>query len=467
MSLLLYVPGVLLAALLAAVLPPMARRWLLLLASLGFYGQLNWLFLPVLLGVIAVGFIGALLLEKRPPRVWLCGIFVTAALGPLLIYKYLPIWLDGMERYLPVSNLDFGGYGAVLVPAGLSFYTFQVLSYLIDVHRGAYKADRNLLRFTLYISFFPQLLAGPIERYQALAQPLWDCRRPTPEMVMSGLLLIAYGVFLKEAIGDRLGGIVDPAYAAGAAGGAKGALIGFLGFVLQLLSDFGGYSLIAVGAGRLFGVELINNFKQPFFAETLTEFWQRWHISLTRWIGDYIYRPLGRFMVRSTSWSRNMKENATAFITWITIGIWHGAEFTFLAFGALQATLIVGQKALPHGWLKPQGAWRYLNMLVVFAIVVISFGLIRANSLPQYLEMLGALLTLRPAQTALSTGSSIWPAIAVMLIVEAVIRFKPQWRLARYETWGVWTRTILIFLLVVAAVLLGDEDGRNFIYFRF
>jgi len=467
MSLLFYVGGVLLAALLAAVLPPLPRRWLLLLASLGFYGQLNWLFLPVLLGVIAVGYIGALLLEKRPPRVWLCAIFVIAALGPLLIYKYLPVWLDGLENYLPVSNLDFGGYGAVLVPAGLSFYTFQVLSYLIDVHRGAHKADRSPLRFTLYISFFPQLLAGPIERYQALAQPLWEGRRPSPEMVMSGLLLIAYGVFLKEAIGDRLGSIVDPAYAAAATGGASGALIGFLGFTLQLFADFGGYSMIAVGAGRLFGVELINNFKQPFFAETLTEFWQRWHISLTRWIGDYIYRPLGRFIVRSTAWPRSMKENVTAFITWTTIGIWHGAEFTFLLFGAIQASLIVGQKALPHGWLKPQGVWRYVNMLVVFVVVVISFGLIRANTLPQYFEMLTALLTLRPSHTGLSSGASIWPAIIVMLAVEAAIRFKPQWRFENTGARGVWIRTALIFLLITAAVLLGDEDGRNFIYFRF
>ncbi len=462
MSLLYYVPGILLAAMLAAILPPTARRWLLLLTSLGFYGQLNWLFLPVLLGVIAVGFIGALLLEKRPPRTWLCAIFVVAALGPLLVYKYLPVWLDGLDHYLPVSSLDFGGYGAVLVPAGLSFFTFQVLSYLIDVHRGAYPADRNPVRFALFISFFPQLLAGPIERYQALAKPLWDNRRPTPDMVMSGLLLIAYGVFLKEAIGDRLGGIVDPAYLTAGSGGARGAVIGFLGFTLQLLADFGGYSLIAVGAGRLFGVELINNFKQPFFAETLTEFWQRWHISLTRWIGDYIYRPLGRFIVRSTSWPRGMKENVTAFITWTTIGIWHGAEATFVLFGAIQASLIVGQKALPHGWLKPQGAWRYLNMLVVFAVVVISFGLIRANTLPQYLDMLWALITLRPSQTGLSVGGSIWPAIAVMLIVEGVARFKPQWRPD-----GVWTRAALIFILIVAAVLLGDEDGRNFIYFRF
>lgn len=463
MNLLPYTVGLLGLALAASISPAYIRRWLLLLASLGFYANLDWRFLVVMLVVVGITYVGALIVERDRSRAGLAGVFVVLILVPLLVYKYVPVWFAGLENYLPVSKLDFGGYGDVFVPAGLSFYTFQCLGYLIDVYRAAHPADRNFLRFTLFISFFPQLLAGPIERYQILAAPLWDGKRPTPDMVMNGLLLIAYGLFLKSAIGDRLGSIVDPAFEAAGSGGWQGALIGFFGFLFQLLADFGGYSLIAVGAGYLFGVTLINNFKQPLFSENLTDFWQRWHISLTRWIGDYIYRPVGRFMVRNTTWSRNAKENVTAYITWTTIGLWHGASATFLMFGILQASLIVGQKSLPRWIAKPADGWlRGIKTMITFLIVGITFGLVRANTFDQYLDMLKALVTFTPGPGTLSAGTAVWPAIAVMVLVEAIARYRPQ-----TAPRGPWPKAACIFVLVVAAILLGDEDGRNFIYFRF
>lgn len=463
MDLLLHTGGILIAAALAAVLPGTARRLMLLLAAALLYGAIDWRFPPLLAAIIVVTWLLGLWLAHAPRGQG--GILAACAvvLAPLAVYKYLPVWLDGLDKLLPVSGLDFGGYGAVLVPVGLSFYSFACCGYLIDLHRRNYAADRNIARLALFVSFYPTLLSGPIERYPQLAAPLWEGRRPSPEMVLHGLLLIAYGVFLKEVVGDRLGGVVDSAYNTGASGGWQGAAIAFVGFVLQLLADFGGYSLIAVGAGNLFGVALTVNFRQPLFAQTLTDFWQRWHISLTRWIGDYVYRPTALLLVKHTRWSRWWKEAVASYVTWIAMGLWHGAQGTYLLFGAVQASLMLAHKAMPALPGARDAAWRRgLNITATLLAVVLTFGIIRAASLAQYGELLGALLTLAPAQARIDLSRTALIGAALMLAVETVIHLRPGFRLR-----SVPLRAALIFGFVTATVLLGNDDARNFIYFRF
>lgn len=463
MDLSIHVSGMLVAAILAALLPPAPRRLLLMAVSILLYGVIDWRFPVLLWAIILVAFSCGFWLErasKSATRILIC---CFAVLSPLAVYKYLPVWF-GSNSILPVSGLDFGGYGAVLVPVGLSFYSFQCCGYLIDVHRRLHPAEKNLLRFGLFASFYPVLLAGPIERFSLLGKQLWEGGRPTPEIVLNGLLMIAYGVFLKEVLGDRLGIMADDAYTLGAAGGWDGVLTGFLSFTLQLLADFGGYSLIAVGAGLLFGVELTRNFRQPFFAETLPDFWQRWHISLTRWIGDYVYRPTGLLLTKRKSWPRFLKEAIAAFVTWVTMGLWHGAETTYVVFGMVQAGLMLAYGRFSIRADKPgrSVAMRTVMMATTFSLVVLTFAIIRAPDLPHYGEMLWALITLASGESAVRISKVAVQVTILMLTVEAFMRFRPQLQLH-----SVWGRTALIFGLLIATILFGEDDARNFIYFRF
>lgn len=464
MDLFIHVGGILLAAALAALLPAAPRRLLLLVAAFLLYGAIDWRFPPLLAAIVLVTYAAGLWLGAAPRGARGILAACAAVLAPLAVYKYLPVWLDGLDRVLPVSGLDFGGYGAVLVPVGLSFYSFACCGYLIDVHRRGVPADRSLLRLALFTTFYPTLLSGPIERYGNLAAPLWEGRRPTPDMVLDGMLLIAYGLFLKGVVGDRLGGVVDLAYSAGFAGGARGALIGFGGFVVQLLADFGGYSLIALGAGNLFGVKLTQNFRQPLFATTLTDFWQRWHISLTRWIGDYVYRPTALLLVRTTAWSRWWKEAVASYVTWIAMGLWHGAEGTYILFGAVQASLMLAHKAVPEAALPARGgaARAAIGMVATLLAVLLTFGIIRAASLAQYGELLHALVTLAPATAKIDVSRTAVLGALVMLGIEALRHWRPALVLR-----SVPLRAALVLGFALAAFILGHDDARSFIYFRF
>jgi len=462
MGLLSYVAALLILALIAGFAAGRARAMLLVAASFVFYASFDWRFPLILAGIVAVTFAGGLHVDRGQRGRGAIITWAILVLGPLAFYKYLLVWLEGLAHLVPVSGLDFGGYGSVLIPVGLSFYSFQCLGYLIDVHRRAYPADRNLLRLGLFISFFPQLLAGPIERYPALAPQLWERAKPTPDMVLNGLVLIAYGLFLKLAVGDRLASSVDLAFENAATGGAANTLVGFAGFTFQLLADFGGYSLIAVGAGLLFGVSLTQNFRQPFFSANIVEFWQRWHISLTRWVGDYVYRPVGRYFLRHTNWASRLQEAATVTIVWVILGMWHGAQLTFAVFGLVQAALIIGYKIyarrrgpLPH--------WRSaLGMITTFSLVVISFGLIRAPDLESFAGMTYALFTAAPGPLQIEQRSLVFLCAGIMLVVELRNRF---WGSAGLTS--LRGRTALLCALIVAVVLLGNEEGRSFIYFRF
>lgn len=463
MDLFLYTVGLLAMAVLAPYLPPLLRRLGMLAGSLAFYATLDWHFPIVLLAIVTFTYGAGLWLDGGRRGAVASAASCVAVLGPLAVYKYVPIWLAGLTDLLPVSSLDFGGYGAVLVPAGLSFYSFQCCGYLLDVHRRAHAADGNYLRLALFVCFFPHLLAGPIARYHALAEPLWQYRRPTPDKVLDGLVLLAYGLFLKAVVGDRLGVFVDAAYSQGAAAGWQGALCGFLGFAMQLLADFGGYSLMAVGAGHLFGVELAQNFRQPFLAANLGDFWQRWHISLTRWIGDYLYRPLGRLMVRTTMLSRWWKEAITAVVTWETIGIWHGAEGTFAVFGLLQAGLIIVQKSYSASrrGVRPGLAYTAAATALTFATVAVTFGLIRASSVGAWAGMAWNLATLTPGSFDAQVSRVALAGVVLMLVVEAFARFRP----VTFKS--VPLRAGLVFAFTVSAALLSNDVARTFIYFRF
>ncbi len=459
-----YVLLVLGAAALHGLLPQAARRWLLLAVSLGFYASFNWRFLFLLLAVIAAAFLGARAVAARPEARWRFWATIGLVLAPLLFYKYLLAWVDALRAaVIPVSTLDFGGYGEVLIPVGLSFFTFQCLGYVIDVARGQYKPERDPAAFALFVAFFPILLSGPIERYPALSKQLAAGARPTPDMVLDGLLAIAFGLFMKTVVGDALGSFVDSIFAEPKQNAALTAWAGIACFTLQLYADFCGYSLIAIGAGRLLGVNLTVNFRQPFFVRSIVDFWQRWHISLTRWIGDYIYRPLALRLIRLKSIPRRGQEIIVLLVTWETMGLWHGANWTFIVFGLCQAALVYA--AIATGRLrrgKPGRAMALAGWAATMVAVALTFGLIRADSVRDYLDLLGAGFSGASGFLKPPDWETVLVGLGVLLAVDAFNRLKPQWRL-HSVTW----RTVLIGVLAMATLLLGHEQSRAFIYFRF
>ncbi|MDJ0948112.1 MAG: MBOAT family O-acyltransferase [Alphaproteobacteria bacterium] len=474
-----YVALVLVMAPLYALSPRTIRPWLLLLVSLAFYGSFNWAFLPILLAVILASWLAGLTLDGGRRSPWLVTFWLLVVLAPLLFYKYLLFWFtEALIGLVPTSGLDFGGYGAVLIPVGLSFFTFQGLGYVIDIQRGLYPPERNPARLALFISLFPQLLAGPIERYPSLAPQLRAAARPSPDMVLDGLVMLFYGLFLKVCLGDGLGVTVDAAYEAPDRIGAATALVGIYGFTFQLFADFAGYSFIALGAAALFGVRLTQNFKQPFFSRSIVEFWQRWHISLTRWIGDYLYRPLGMRVIGVAWLPRFWQEALTFFIVWLVMGLWHGASWTFVLFGLLQAGMMLAYGRWSRGRRGlPTLVGTALGMLLTFHLVVLTFGLIRAPSVTAYGDMLAAMLSAAPGPVKIADRSNMLVLLAIVLAVETARRFPARmtlgnrvvdrvpWLLAPAA--GLWQRCLAIAALILLVILMGHDEGRTFIYFRF
>lgn len=460
----LHIAATLALAAIYPLLPVWGRRVLLLVASYGFYAFINLGFVPILVIVSLVSWIGGLAVERWRKTPWAATLTIVLLLAPLVFYKYWEAWFGALILPgIPVSSLQFGGQSNVLIPVGLSFYTFQAIGYIIDVKRGSEAADRNILRFFLFKAYFPQLLAGPIERYRTLCPQLWSAPIPRLDAIGPAILLMLYGLFLKTLIGDRIGVAVDEAYMS-AAPGWRDALMATVGFTIQIFADFAGYSLIAVGSARLFGVELTNNFKQPFFSHNLVEFWQRWHISLTRWIGDYLYRPVGRLLWRWTDGNRLVSEFVTAVIVWVVMGLWHGPTLQFVIFGVSQALAMQAIKLSGPDRPAQLPPWRLgLGMAATFLFVALTFGLIRTPDLASYGKMLLAFFTLAPGRAAIVEPSLIYIGAGVMLGVEALSRFRgfaPE----KLSTRSTYT---LVALLFVVTVLFGYDQSRAFVYFRF
>lgn len=324
-------------------LPHRLRAPALLLASLVFYGWWSLAYLALMLGTASLDWwVGVRIADAAAPgtkRRWLVASLVSN-LGVLAGFKYWNLVNDtaadlagafGSTWPLPRSSL--------VLPVGISFYTFQSLAYTIDVYRGTHPAERRWWFFLLYVAYFPQLVAGPIERADRLLPQLqrpvaWDLDR-----VASGLRLAAWGLFKKVAVADRLGEFVDYTYADLEHAGGAALTLGTILFGYQVYADFSGYTDIARGVSRVFGVELMSNFELPLLSRSMAELWSRWHVSMTSWFRDYLFRPLGGSRVPPLRWAVNVM------VVYLASGLWHGAEWHFVAWGAVLGAILVAERA--------------------------------------------------------------------------------------------------------------------------
>ncbi len=333
---------------------PHRARWIwLLITSYYFYMCWNAKYALLIALSTLITYASGLLIHWRRKKLWVFLSFASN-LGILFFFKYFGFFLDNLTAGLALAGIAFKRPAFdVVLPVGISFYTFQALSYTADVYRGEVRPEKNPFRYALFVSFFPQLVAGPIERSKNLLGQLYDRHAFDPDRVRAGLLLMLWGMFEKIVIADRLAMLIDSVYDNYAELPGAAVVLATVFFAFQIYSDFAGYSHIAIGAAQVMGFTLMENFRQPYLSQSVAEFWRRWHISLSTWFRDYLYIPLGGNR-RGT-----LRKYCNTMITFLASGLWHGANWSFVVWGGLNgAYQVIGELLAP----LREGACRVLHI---------------------------------------------------------------------------------------------------------
>ncbi|MCC7494494.1 MAG: MBOAT family protein [Fimbriimonadaceae bacterium] len=442
-----------------------AQNVMLLLVSWYFYACWNWRFLFLLLASTVIDYCIGLAMEHREghQRRRLVTASIVVNLGILGCFKYFNFFVDsanavlhglGFHPHLPVLN--------VVLPVGISFYTFQAMAYTIDIYRRDAAPCRDFVTFALYVAYFPHLVAGPIQRTHDLLPQLAVPRRVTAAMLRSGALLILIGMVRKVAIADMLAGQVDAVFSDPGGQSSFQLLQGLLMFALQVYGDFAGYTDMARGISRMMGIELIENFRQPYLATDITDFWRRWHISLSRWLRDYLYIPLGGN--RGPTWFvyRNLM------LTMLLGGLWHGASWNFVIWGGIQGIALAVHRAVAGDRRKTVPSRSRPRQLLCWAgtmaVVGLSWVFFRAHTLEGAISYLGGILHWHGG---LLQGFRREPLYALVLLLLVDL---PQHRQSRPEamhSWPTWIRGVVYALLVLAIITLRPNVNAPFIYFQF
>jgi len=356
------------------------RRWqwlLLLVASYGFYMAWEPGYVVLIWISTAVDYAAALRIAAADSlwkkRRWL-ALSLGANLGLLAFFKYYNFFRDSLGDVAARAGWSIElPYSEFLLPLGISFYTFQTLSYTIDVYRGQIAPERHLGRFALYVCFFPQLVAGPIERARKLLPQLGVGHRFTYDGVTDGLRLMGWGFFKKMVIADRLGVVVAHVYGDAANQSGAALALATVCFAYQIYCDFSGYSDIAIGAARVLGVRLSANFDRPYAARSFGEFWRRWHISLSTWFRDYVYIPLGGGRSAVARWAINIV------IVFAVSGLWHGADWKFLVWGLLHGVYLLGERALARCFPRSSALPGAVKLFLTFGLTNVAWVFFRAD----------------------------------------------------------------------------------------
>lgn len=439
-----------------------AQNLLLLVASYVFYGFVHpWFCLLIATSTIS-DYLCGLLLDKRGRsqtfRKWILGLSLAVNLGMLGVFKYYNFFVASAGAFLETLGIRIEPtLLSVILPAGTSFYTFQTMSYTIDVYRGQMRASRNLIDFAVFVSCFPQLVAGPIERAARLLPQIEAPRRWCWKTFFSAFPLLISGFFKKLVIADNLSGFVQQVYMLKHPS-AFVLLAGTVAFAVQILADFSAYTDIARGSAKLLGFNLTKNFDSPYLAVSPSDFWRRWHISLSTWIRDYLYIPLGGSKAES-----RWRHAWILIVTFSLSGLWHGAQWHFVVWGLYHAILLAAYHQLgmaarwkPQGVLKLTTAWAVMMLLTL-----VGWTLFRATSLSWLLHAI--------SHAGLGLGGD--DLFAGTLILGYCLVYSLPWILypVFQKLWGnlYWHRVVHQWVLLGLIVLLANRDPEAFIYFQF
>ena len=465
---------------------PFRFRWVLLLAA-SYYFYASWE--PVYLGLIVlstlVDYVVALRMGALPSgrkrRPYLL-VSILANLGMLGTFKYLGFVTDSFRVLSGQLGIfqDFAAFD-LLLPVGISFYTFQTLGYSIDVYRGKKEPERHLGIFALYVSFFPQLVAGPIERAGRLLPQLHQRHTFDYHRVTSGLQRMMWGFFKKVVIADQLALYVDPVYASPESYPGQVVILATYLFAFQIFCDFSGYTDIAIGAARVFGYDLMENFQRPFFAASIQDFWRRWHISLSTWLRDYLYIPLGGSRVSKGRSYFNL------FLVFLLAGLWHGAGWNFVVWGGLHGMYLIVSVATQdvrdrlweglHGmtaavaWINSQRVRHLVAVVSTFHLFVFSLMVFRAGPLSHAFVVITEALQVDfstsgpPSPLA---GGRLVVVLGAIVFLEVVHLVQRRVDIAQvFSTMPGWARWSVYYVGVFAILLFGEFGGREFYYFQF
>lgn len=464
---------------------PYKYRWVVLLLS-SYYFYMAWepAYLILILISTVIDYFAGIMMDRVPDkkrRLKYLLLSLTANLGLLFLFKYFNFFnlsfgaafeYFGLPYTVPESTL--------LLPVGISFYTFQTLSYTIEVYRGKQETEYHLGRFALYVAFFPQLVAGPIERAGNLLPQLSKKFDFDYYRVTDGLKLIAWGMFKKVVIADRLAILVNIVYNDPFSYEGISLIVATVLFAFQIFCDFSGYSDIAIGAARVMGIKLMLNFDRPYFSKSISEFWKRWHISLSSWFKDYLYISLGGNRVPVPRWYFNL------FIVFLVSGLWHGANWTFVIWGALHGIYLItsiltaklrGKIVKQVGLNESPLLHKYLKVLVTFSLVCFSWIFFRANNLSDAFYMVTHLFS---GWNVLFESPALWSAITLGMpktFIISVVFISMMEMIHLLQRHGsvrqmiselpVWQRWPLYYITVLIILAFGVYDNTPFIYFQF
>lgn len=476
------------------VIPKKIRYIWLLITSYYFYMGWNAAYALLLLASTMITYCTALLIDKWNDNVkrkkWMVAIGLILNLGILFYYKYAVFAIETTDKILNKIGIDIAlKEPDILLPVGISFYIFQAIGYTMDVYRGKLKAEKDPLRYALFVSFFPQLVAGPIERATNLlpqlqnvhAIKLWDTKR-----IQKGAVVMLYGYILKMIIADRAALYVDAVFHVEKYNlyGGFTVLIALLLFSFQIYCDFAGYTYIAIGAARIMGFDLMNNFQMPYMATSIKDFWDRWHISLSGWFRDYLYFPLGG------SRKGKVRKYINIFIVFLVSGLWHGASWQFVIWGAVhgfmrvcgEVTLKIREKIYEKLHFKRDTmAVTLWKMTCTFSLVTLAWVFFRARSLRQSVDIFRNLF-MQYNPWVLTDGSLFelgldakdWNVLLVallFLIVVDALRYCKINLIELFMKQNLWFRWIVLYIGILAVVLFGiygpQYDAAQFIYFQF
>ena len=444
------------------------NRWLLV-ASYVFYGAWDWRFL----GLIAVSTIvdyGVgiwLSTSEGRRRRTLLTLSIATNLGILCAFKYAGFFAEGLVDLLSPFGISPRPLTLqVVLPVGISFYTFQTLSYTIDIYRRRIGPTRNLLDFALFVAFFPQLVAGPIERARRLLPQITQPRRIDLLGLREGIWLVLWGLFKKVVIADNFAALVDAVYAPEANPEAAELLLATYAFAIQIYCDFSGYSDIARGIGRILGFDLMLNFRLPYFAKNPADFWNRWHISLSTWLRDYLYIPLGGNREGRARTYQNLM------ITMLLGGLWHGAAWNFVVWGAYHGALLVAHRAgrslltdLAPVTASGQRLWRAGTTILTLHLVCLGWVFFRAESLSQAVSLIGQLFGPWRLGVAAEWLLPMFVLAGPLVLMQLAQFMSGDLDVAR--RYPVPLRAAIYVGLVFGIVVLGEDFGQPFIYFQF
>lgn len=464
------------------------QNLLILIASYVFYGLWDWRFLSLIVFSSFVDYFIGIKMEEVPEQkskklLMLLSIIIN--LGLLGFFKYYNFFVDSFVDLFGLIGITLNrGTLTILLPVGISFYTFQTLSYSIDIYRNKLKPTKDIVAFFAFVAFFPQLVAGPIERAVDLLPQFFKQRKFEYEFAISGLRLIVWGLFKKVVIADNLSKYVELIYGSPNDYYGVSVIIATVLFTFQLYCDFSGYSDIAIGVAKLFGFRLMTNFRTPFFSTTIKEFWTRWHISLSTWFKDYVYIPLGG---NKTSWR---KWAFILFLTFLISGLWHGAKWTFVVWGALNGIyLIVGSitERIRNNINKKLGFSNHpkflksIQMIITFSLFAFSLMIFRANNgkdaiilikhLPQQIiNQCSSVANFRiPFQELFSSSYefiSLLLSFSIFCVVEIVIRNKGIDGVMRNRPR--YVRNLIYYFFIIWLLFFGMlGEPQEFVYFQF